>query len=713
MLRNRIYYTLKPAIPRPVRLMLRRWFCRRQRPQVSEVWPVLSGSERLPSNWPGWPGGKKFAVVLTHDVEGPHGLQKCDKLRRFEQELGFVSSFNFIPEGKYRVPKSLREDLAQNGFEIGVHDLNHDGHLYSSERGFARKSAEINRYLKEWGASGFRSGFMLKKSEWLHRLNIEYDASTFDTDPFEPQPEGCHTIFPFWVPRPARSGDESEISSRGYVELPYTLPQDSALFLFLGETTLRIWLEKLDWIAEHGGMVLVNVHPDYVRFDGEPASPWTYPVDHYRQLLESLRSRYAGQYWQPLPRDVTRFIRDLQPRPYLRPARRICMVTHSFYESDNRVMRYAEALAARGDHVDVLALRKKPEDPVRECLQGVNVFRIRDRFAKSERSKSSYLWPLLRFLRTAGRKVKERHSMQPYDLLHIHNIPDFMIFAGWYAKRKGARIILDIHDIVPEFFASKFGTGGQGVLFTLLRWMERASAAFSHHVIIANHLWRERYVKRTKTDHRCTVFLNHVDSTLFVPRPRQRTDGKLIILFPGGLYHHQGLDIAIRAFHEIAPEFPNAEFHIYGDGDAKQNIVNLVAELGLAERVLFFAPLPIRKIAEVMADADLGIVPKRADSFGNEAYSTKIMEFMSVGVPVIVSATKIDRYYFDDSVVRFFESGNAAALAVEMRDLLGGPEKRKVMSENALKYAAANCWEKRQGDYLELVDSLCAGHPRS
>jgi glycosyltransferase involved in cell wall biosynthesis len=238
--------------------------------------------------------------------------------------------------------------------------------------------------------------------------------------------------------------------------------------------------------------------------------------------------------------------------------------------------------------------------------------------------------------------------------------------------------------------------------------MERASAMFSHQVIIANHLWRERYVARTKTDHRCAVFLNHVDSSIFFPRPRRRTDGKLIILFPGGLYHHQGLDIAIRAFHQIEKEFPQAEFHIYGDGNAKTDVMALVGELGLTEKVRFFAPLPIREIAAVMAEADLGVVPKRADSFGNEAYSTKIMEFMSVGVPVVVSATKIDRYYFDDSVVRFFESGNDEVLAEEMRDLLTHPEKRQEMAANALKYAEANCWEKRQGDYFRLVDSLCS-----
>ncbi len=153
-----------------------------------------------PEGWPGWPDGKKFAFVLTHDVEGPDGLAKCRQLMQLEKELGFRSSFNFIPEGEYAVSRELRGELAQNGFEVGVHDLHHDGMLYRSREDFSENARWINHYLKEWGAVGFRSGFMLRNLDWLHELNIQYDASTFDTDPFEPQPDGAGTIFPFWVP---------------------------------------------------------------------------------------------------------------------------------------------------------------------------------------------------------------------------------------------------------------------------------------------------------------------------------------------------------------------------------------------------------------------------------------------------------------------------------------------------------------------------------
>jgi glycosyltransferase involved in cell wall biosynthesis len=709
---------------------VRRRIALRTRKRATGVWPIMPGSEQRPQHWPGWPDGKKFAFVLTHDVETTVGLERCRDLMQLDMDLGFRSSFNFVPEGEYQDPRPLREELAQNGFEVGIHDLRHDGRLYQSDKEFRRNAVSINRYVAEWGAVGFRSAFMLHKLDWLHQLNVAYDASTFDTDPFEPQPQGRNTIFPFWVPAP--NNQKSEIRDQisdpsaarppwrdishsagragGYVELPYTLPQDSTLFILLREETPEIWIRKLDWIAAHGGMALINVHPDYCSFDNDRPCRRTYPVSRYRDFLQYVVEHYRGSFWQPLPWQIADFVKRLEPKPKIEPTRRVCMVTHSYYLSDNRVTRYAEALAARGDHVDVFALRRSPELPKEEIIQGVHLFRIQDRVGKTERSKLAYLWPLLRFLRASSAWIARRHALQPYDLLHIHNVPDFMVFSAWYPKLKGARVILDIHDIVPEFFASKFGMPAKGLIFSLLVWMERISAAFADYVIIANHLWRDKYAARTNTHQRCTTFINNVDTTVFTPRSRRRQDGKQIILFPGGLQWHQGVDIAIRAFKHVSSEMPNAEFHIYGDGSAKESLVALAAELGLNGKVRFFKPISVREIAAIMAEADLGVVPKRADSFGNEAYSTKIMEFMSVGVPVVVSSTKVDRYYFDDSVVRFFEPGDPYSLAREIIELLRKPELRSEMTARAAEYAARNSWENRKTDYLNLVDSLCASN---
>lgn len=385
------------------------------------------------------------------------------------------------------------------------------------------------------------------------------------------------------------------------------------------------------------------------------------------------------------------------------------MITHSFYENDNRVMRYAESLAERGDCVEVVALRRGVEYPTEEVICGVKVFRIQRRFDKRGQSSASYLWPLLRFLAASSWWLTRRHGKQRFDLVHVHNIPDFLVFAAWYPKLMGAKVILDIHDIVPEFYASKFAARGNSFLVGLLKRVEWASAKFANHVIISNHLWRDKYAARTRTNGKCSVFINNVDSQTFRPRPRTRNDGKLVILFPGGLQWHQGLDIAIRAFQTARPQLSNAEFHIYGEGKMKESLMALAKELGLDGSVRFFKPLPLRQVSDIMANADLGVVPKRADSFGNEAYSTKIMEFMSLGVPIAVSSTEVDRYYFNDSVVRFFESGNSDSLAEAMVEVLGDAGLRQRLVANAFEYVSQNSWESRKADYLHLVDSMIAG----
>ncbi|MFZ2639448.1 MAG: glycosyltransferase [Verrucomicrobiia bacterium] len=702
MLKERLYYQIKPFLPWRLRMAVRQILARRKRQAARDIWPINESVAQPPDGWPGWPNGKKFAFVLTHDVEGPLGQSKCLQLAQLEKKLGFRSSFNLVPEGDYVVSPELRAALVRDGFEVGVHDLHHDGKLYNSRREFSKNAARINHYLKEWGAVGFRSGFMLHNLEWAHDIGAFYDGSTFDTDPFEPQPDGMGTIFPFWV---AGEGD------KGYVELPYSLPQDSTVFLVLQETSPDIWLKKLDWVAQHGGMALVNVHPDYTRFEGEPPSAKTYPVAFYEKLLLHVREKYGQTAWCCLPRELAAFAAPLKLR--LRPKRkRVCMLSYSDYMEDTRVLRYAEALAERGDHVDMLALRPKPECPEHEKLGNVNLFRIQSRFGKKERHPLAFLTRLMRFLFVSGMWIAREHSREPYDCVHIHNVPDFLVFAALWPKLKGAKVILDIHDIVPEFYANKFGIAENSIIISMLKWMERVSAAIADHVIIANHLWLEKYSSRTGSAGRCSVFINNVDTDIFHPRPRVRNDDKIIMLFPGGLQKHQGLDIAIGAFSKISAELPNAEFHIYGDGNMKEAWVELCDKLGLTGKVHFFNPLPVREIAEVMANADLGVVPKRADSFGNEAYSTKIMEFMSLGIPVAVSKTRIDQYYFDDSLVCFFESGSQDSLAEAVLRIVRDGELRRRMVARASEYAAKNSWLTHKVDYLKLVDTLCSPEHR-
>jgi peptidoglycan/xylan/chitin deacetylase (PgdA/CDA1 family) len=295
-----VLYVIKPLIPRRLQIGIRRQMAVRKRRVYKDIWPINSSAARAPKNWTGWPGQKKFALILGHDVDTAKGHDRCTKLLDMERGLGFKSSFNFVAEG-YPVSPDLRRSITGAGFEVGVHGLRHDGSLFLSRRTFDGMAPRINSYLRDWRAAGFYSPAMYRNADWISEFDIEYACSTFDTDPFEPQQNDVKTIFPLWIP-PSPGG-------RGYVEIPYTLPQDHCLFAILKEKSVKIWIEKLDWIAENGGMVRLNTHPDYMNFDGPPLGLEEYPASHYRDFLEYIKTKYKGQYWHALPRDLAAFWR--------------------------------------------------------------------------------------------------------------------------------------------------------------------------------------------------------------------------------------------------------------------------------------------------------------------------------------------------------------------------------------------------------------------
>ena len=386
---------------------------------------------------------------------------------------------------------------------------------------------------------------------------------------------------------------------------------------------------------------------------------------------------------------------------------RVCMLTYSFYDSDNRVMRYAETLAGRGNEVEVLSLRGADE-PAESVVRGVRISRIQRR-VRDEMSRRSYALKIILFFLRAMLLISFRHLRRPYQLIHVHSMPDFLVFAAWLPKIAGAKLALDIHDLLPEMYADKFRDRGKPGMSPLLLQEERLSCRFADHVIVANHLWAERLTSRSVLPEKCTAILNYPDRTIFSYRGPKKPGARFVFLYPGSLNWHQGLDVAVRAMASVSKQAPEAELHIYGEGPARKALQDLVLELGLTGKVSLMDSMPMRRIPEIMMNADVGIVPKRKDSFGDEAFSTKILEFMSVGVPVIAADTTIDRYYFNDSVVKFFSSGDATSLAEAMTLLVRNPALREQLAQNALQFVGQFDWEHKKDEYLNLVDSLVLG----
>lgn len=296
----KFYYNLKPLIPRPIQIYLRRQIARVRRKHYSTVWPIMEKAGSLPEGWKGWPDNKRFALAILHDVDTIQGLSKSLRLLELDINLGLTASFNFVAED-YNVPHWYLKKIKDSGFEVGLHGLTHDARLFLSREKFDKARGKIKYYLDLWGAAGFVAPSMICNQKWLTEFDIKWACSSFDTDPFEPQRQDVHTIFPFYV-------RGSEIDN-GYIEIPYTLPQDHCLFVILREQDNRIWKRKIDWIAQKGGLAMLNVHPDYINFENRWALD-NYPVNLYVDLINYIKEKYEGQYWLALPREVAQFWRE-------------------------------------------------------------------------------------------------------------------------------------------------------------------------------------------------------------------------------------------------------------------------------------------------------------------------------------------------------------------------------------------------------------------
>lgn len=720
MLRNKIYYALKPFIPQSLRLVIRGWWSRRLRENVGKIWPVLEGSERHPENWPGWPGGKKFAFVLTHDVEGQLGLDNCRQLMELEKEAGFYSSFNFIPEGEYMVSCEFREELQANGFEVGVHDLQHDGRLYRSREEFSKKAGLINGYLKDWGAVGFRSGFMLHKLDWLHDLNIRYDASTFDTDPFEPQPEGRHTIFPFWVS--SLDSDSSEASkSTGYVELPYTLPQDSTLYLILREKTPEIWMRKLDWVAKHGGMALVNIHPDYINFNGGNDSRATFPASHVRELLDYVSTKYAREYWNPLPKDLAAWFVTHRERHLNSAAadevesvfaaklkgRRAAVLLYSYYPSDPRPRREAEALASVGVEVDLFCLREKDDEPQEEVINGVNVFRFPLR--KKRDSKLTYFFQYGSFLIRCFLALAKRCFKKHYDLVHVHNMPDILVFSALPPKLKGARIILDLHDPMPELMTSIYNIPENHFLVRLLRRFEKWSIGFADLVLTPNKAFVDLFVSRSCKSDKIETIMNSPQNEIFdiVKYPPRSTTGSYRMMYHGLIAARHGLDTALHAITQLRSAIPGVEFHIYGGRTAYMDEMDvLIQKLNLGDCVHYHGNQPQTEIARAISTMDIGLIPNRRSPFTEINMPTRIFEYIAMGKPVVTPNTVGIRDYFDENSTFYFEPDSPESLAAVILRAFQSPVHVAEVVAKGRKIYEVHRWEIQRRRLLEVVSRL-------
>lgn len=711
-----IYYDVKPIMPRPFQVALRRQFAGVWRKAIGARWPIDPAASAPPPGWRGWPENKKFALVLTHDVEGAEGQSKCLQLMAIERSLGFRSAFNFVAED-YEVSESLRRFLADSGFEIGVHGIRHDGKDFKSRRIFELRAPKINRYLKEWQAVGFRAPATYCKFDWLHELDIEYDSSSFDTDPFELGSAAARTIFPYFI----RQG----VNGNGFVELPYTLPQDFTLFVIMREKNLDVWKQKLDWIAEHGGMALVLTHPDYMRFSGAPAYG-EYSADYYEEFLKYVRERYEGQYWQALPREVARFWTSNGALKHEgdttagqveeNKMAKILMVVEHAYPSDSRVRKEALSLTRAGHRVTVLALGSAKEKR-HETIDGVEVFRIPQLtlFKKVTRKngqtfqslsviKSIIGYSTEYFYFTAACFVASMHLLinRKIDVIHMHNPPDTLFIIGLLYRLFGKKYIFDHHDLAPDLYALRYESS-KGPIYKMLRLCEKASCKFSNLIISTNESYKEIEIERYRIKPEKVHIVRNNPVACNIMRSELATidNNGCSLLYLGSINPQDGVENLIYSLDYLVNRLgkTNIVCNILGDGDALEDVMHLAAELNLTKYINFRGYVKSQEtINEYLEISDIGLEPAPSNFLNSNSTFIKVMEYMAAELPVVAFDLKETRVSTNgaallvppNDIEAFAGAINSLAESPELRRSIGAESCKRVTAELGWSHAEAS-----------------------
>lgn len=390
----------------------------------------------------------------------------------------------------------------------------------------------------------------------------------------------------------------------------------------------------------------------------------------------------------------------------------IAAVHYSYYPFDPRPRREAEALADAGMAVDVICLRL-PEQPACETVDGVTVHRLS--LIKNRGGKLSYIAQYLCFILLAAGKLSRLHLHKRFAVVHIHNMPDVLVFAALLPKLGGSRIILDLHDPMPELYMTKYRLAAGSPVIRLLKVLERWSIAFADLVLTPNISFRQLFVSRGCPESKIHIVMNSPTDKIFpsgrgeaAPAAAKR-DGPFVIMFHGGVHERHGLDTALEAIALLRPELPQIVFRVFGDGEYTERFLQLVDQYDLRETVTFFGPVPLERIAREIETIDVGLIPNRKSPFTDLNLPVRIFEYLSLGKPVIVPPTRGILDYFDETSLFFFEPGDAASLARTIRHLHQEPATAQERTKRGGRICARYSWASQRQTFLGLVAAMTGG----
>jgi glycosyltransferase involved in cell wall biosynthesis len=384
----------------------------------------------------------------------------------------------------------------------------------------------------------------------------------------------------------------------------------------------------------------------------------------------------------------------------------IAMIAQTCYEVDGRVKRAAEALTESGHHVDIFAVSYKGiSGSSKDDLLCIR----RLRMGRQRTSAAGYVFEYGVFFAWAFSLVSLLNARLRYDVVYVHNMPNFLVFSGILPKVTGAKIVLDVHDPPAELLASIRGADLPPWLKRLMSAEERVSLSFSDAVITVSEPMRWRLA--TVSEKPVTVVMNLPDPAFSAPVGISRTEQDPDVLaYNGTIAHRHGLDLVVRAIRMLAGEFPLLRLRLIGGGPALESVVRLAAELGVADRLELRGFVPNDQIPSLVSTAVAGISPQREDTFGSLVFSMKVAEHIALGLPVICSGIATMRHYFSDDELLFFEPGNAADLARAIKELLTDSQSAQGRAARSRVKLRKLDWPAQRDALVETVEAL--GRPR-
>ena len=388
--------------------------------------------------------------------------------------------------------------------------------------------------------------------------------------------------------------------------------------------------------------------------------------------------------------------------------KRHCMIVHAYYPiGEIRVEREARALIENGYEVDVICLQQTGEAAI-SMEDGVQVYRLPVARHK-EKGIVVQFFEYMAFFFLAMFKVTSLHLKRRYNVVQAHNLPDFLIFSAIVPKLSGARLILDLHDLMPEFYSSRFKSGMNSLPSRLLCWQEKLACLFADHVFTVTELWRQTLIERGIPARKISVVMNVANDRIF-----QRSNvtpvaknGHFNLIYHGQLSQRYGIDLAIRAVDLLRKEIPEICLTIHGRGEYLTDLRMLSETLGLGTSIQFSTQyVPTTDLPQLIGNAHAGIVPYRRDIFTDGILPTKMMEYAALGIPVIAARTTAITAYFDSEMVQFFTPEDVQDLANSILLLFKDRGQLAQYAKNIEKFNQRYNWKAVAAQYVEVVNRL-------